>query len=375
MQYSHSGRSSVSGFSARDLTAPWRHIDGVLMAAVTGVAIMGALMVWSATRHTDDNGALIYRHLFFLVVGVAMMAAVSLLDYRRLADWWQVIYGVSLLALVGVLTPLGAVVNGTSGWYRFGPVSLQPAEFAKLGTILAVASYLGSVERVDLRRLGVALGLLCVPLGVTLMQPDLGSALVFVAIALGMLVVGGVRVGHLAALAALAVVAIAVVLSAGVLDEYQQERITNFATPNGQSYNVTQAQTAISSGGLRGYGYGQGPQTRGGFVPVQESDFIFTVAGEEWGFMGAGLLVGLFGVIVWRVWRTAQLAADPLGTLLCVGVMSMLLFHIFENIGMTLGIMPVTGIPLPMVSYGGSSVMASCVAIGVVQSVHMHRFS
>jgi rod shape determining protein RodA len=375
MQYSHAGRSAASGFSARDLTAPWRHIDGVLMAAVTGVAIMGALMVWSATRHTDDNGALIYRHLFFLVVGVVMMAGVSLLDYRRLADWWQVIYGVSLLALVGVLTPLGAVVNGTSGWYRFGPISLQPAEFAKLGTILAVASYLGSVERVDLRRLGVALGLLFVPLGVTLMQPDLGSALVFVAIALGMLVVGGARVGHLAALAALGVVAIAVVLSAGVLDEYQQKRITSFATPDGQSYNVTQAQTAISSGGLRGYGYGQGPQTRGGFVPVQESDFIFTVAGEEWGFMGAGLLVGLLGVIVWRVWRTAQLAADPLGTLLCVGVMSMLLFHIFENIGMTLGIMPVTGIPLPLVSYGGSSVMASCLAVGVVQSVHMHRFS
>jgi rod shape determining protein RodA len=375
MQYSHSGRSATSGFSARDLTAPWRHIDGVLLAAVMGVVVMGALMVWSATRHTEDNTGLVYRHLFFLVIGVAMMAAVSLLDYRRMADWWQLLYGASLLALVGVLTPLGAVVNGTSGWYRLGPISLQPAEFAKLGTILAVASYLGSVERVDLRRLGVALGLLCVPLGVTLMQPDLGSALVFVAIALGMLVVGGVRLGHLVALAAVGVVAVAVVLSVGVLDDYQQKRITSFATPNGQSYNVTQAQTAISSGGLTGYGYGRGPQTRGGFVPVQESDFIFTVAGEEWGFMGAGLLVGLLGIIVWRVWRTAQLAADRLGTLLCIGVMSMLLFHIFENIGMTLGIMPVTGIPLPLVSYGGSSVMASCLAVGVVQSVHMHRFS
>lgn len=332
-------------------------------------------MVWSATRHTDDNTGLIFRHLMFMLIGLGLMGAVSLLDYRRLADWWQIIYGASLLLLVGVLTPLGAVVNGTSGWYRFGPVSLQPAEFAKLGTIVAVAAYLGSLDRIDLRRLGIALSLLVVPLGVTLMQPDLGSALVFAAIAVGMLVVGGVRVGHLAALAVLGVLAMVFVFSSGLLDEYQQDRITNFATPDGQSYNVTQAQTAISSGGLTGYGYGKGPQTRGGFVPVQESDFIFTVAGEEWGFMGAGLLVALLGVVIWRIWRTAQLAADPLGTLLCVGVMSMFLFHIFENIGMTLGIMPVTGIPLPFVSYGGSSIMASFTAIGVVQSVHMHRFS
>jgi rod shape determining protein RodA len=187
--------------------------------------------------------------------------------------------------------------------------------------------------------------------------------------------VGGVRFRYLAVLVLLAVGVVAGMLAAGVLDEYQQERLSTFLSTDGQSYNVTQAQTAISSGGLTGYGFGEGPQTRGGFVPVQESDFIFTVVGEEFGFLGSALLVGLFGVVIWRIWRAAQLAQDSTGMLLCVGILSMFLFHVFENVGMTLGIMPVTGIPLPFVSYGGSSVMVSFLAIGLVESVHMHRFS
>ncbi len=332
-------------------------------------------MVFSATRHTDDRSDLIWRHGLFIVIGCVLMAVAALIDYRRLADWWPVFYGISITALLGVLTPLGATVNGTSGWYRLGPLSFQPAELAKLGTILAVAAYLGSADRVDLRRLGIALALLGAPLALVMMQPDLGSALVFAAIALGMLVVGGVRLRQLAVLAVLGIVAVGVLLASGALDEYQQDRLSDFLSTEGQSYNVTQAQTAISSGGLTGYGFGEGPQTRGGFVPVQESDFIFTVVGEEFGFLGSALLVGLLGALIWRIWRTAQLAPDQLGTLICVGIMSMFLFHMFENIGMTLGIMPVTGIPLPFVSYGGSSIMASFAAVGIVQSVHMHRFS
>ncbi len=368
-------RRPGSGFSARDLSAPWRHVDGVLAFTVCVVAVMGSFMVYSATRHNPATEDLILRHVVFVAIGLVLMAGISLVDYRRITDWWQVIYGLSVLLLLGVLTPLGATINGTSGWYRVGPISLQPAELAKLGTIIAVAAYLGRADRVDLRRLGISLGLLGVPLAITLLQPDLGSALVFVAIALGMFVVGGVKLRHLLVLVVAGILAVVVLLTSGTLDDYQQERLTSFATPNGQSYNVTQAQTAISSGGLTGYGYGAGPQTRGGFVPVQESDFIFTVAGEEWGFVGAGALVAALGVMIWRIWRAAQLSPDKTGTLLCVGILSMFLFHIFENIGMTLGIMPVTGIPLPFVSYGGSSVMASFLAIGLVQSVHMHRFS
>ncbi len=366
---------SFGGFRSRDLTAPWRHIDVGLMVAVGLVIVMGTAMVYSATRNLAGGAGYMARHGLFIVLGIVIMGALSLIDYRRIADWWQILYGISIVLLLGVLTPLGATVNGTKGWYKFGPFTLQPAEFGKLAVIIAVAAYLGSADRVDLRRLGVALGLLAVPTGITLLQPDLGSALVFIVVALGMLVVGGVQVRHLLVLVVLGIVAVLGILNSGTLDQYQQERLTSFVTPNGQSYNVDQAQKAIGSGGLTGYGFTKGPQTRGGYVPEQETDFIFTVAGEELGFIGAGGLVLLLGVIIWRIWRVAQLAADPLGTLICVGILSMFLFHIFENIGMTLGIMPVTGIPLPFVSYGGSSMLTSFAAIGLVQSVHMHRFA
>ncbi len=363
------------GFRARDLTAPWRHVDVILMVAVGLVLLLGLAMVYSATRRFPDGSGFVLRQGMFAVVGIAIMMGLSLVDYRRIADWWQAIYAGSVVLLLGVLTPLGATVNGTKGWYRFGFISLQPAEFAKLATILAVAAYLGSVDRVDLRRLGVARALLGVPMGITLLQPDLGSALVFIVIAMGMLVVAGVRLRHLAVLVLLGVVAVLGILNSGTLDQYQKDRLTSFVSPTGQSYNVDQAQKAIGSGGLTGYGFTQGPQTRGGYVPEQQTDFIFTVAGEELGFVGAGSLVLLLGVIVWRMWRAAQLASDELGTLLCVGILCMFLFHIFENVGMTLGIMPVTGIPLPFVSYGGSSLLVSFTAVGLVQSVHMHRFN
>jgi rod shape determining protein RodA len=371
---SASGSTSRSAFRARDLTAPWRHVDGILLGAVGGVVVLGVLLVNSATRNVPGGGSYPWRQAAYVGLGVGIMAVLSLVDYRRLADWWQAIYAVSVVLLLGVLTPLGSVINGTRGWYQFGPLNLQPAEFAKLATILAVAAYLGQVDRVDLRRLGVALGLLGVPMTVTLLQPDLGSALVFIGIALGMLVVAGVQMRHLMVLVLLGLVAVFAILNSGTLDDYQRERLTSFVSPDGQSYNVDQAQKAIGSGGLTGYGLTNGPQTRGGYVPEQETDFIFTVAGEELGFVGAGGLVLLLGVIVWRMWRGAQLAADTVGTLVCVGIMSMFLFHIFENVGMTLGIMPVTGIPLPFVSYGGSSMLTSFAAVGLVQSVHMHRF-
>ncbi|MFZ4668677.1 MAG: rod shape-determining protein RodA [Microthrixaceae bacterium] len=366
--------ASPSGFRSRNLGAPWRHVDVVLAGAVGLVLLLGLLVVYSATRRFGDGNGYVARQVFFALVGAATAAGVALIDYRRIADWWQALYVVSVVALVGVLTPLGTVVNGTRGWYRFGPVALQPAEFAKLATILAVAAYLGSVDWVDLRRLGAALGLLGIPTAITLLQPDLGSALVFIVIALGMLVVAGVRMKHLAVLVTVGVLAVIGILNSGALDQYQKDRLTSFVSPSGQSYNVDQAQKAIGSGGLTGYGLTNGPQTRGGYVPEQQTDFIFTVVGEELGFLGAGGLVLLLGIIVWRIWRAAQLAADMLGTLLCVGVMSMFLFHIFENVGMTLGIMPVTGIPLPFVSYGGSSMLVSFIAVGLVQSVHMHRF-
>ena len=373
-------RRKISGFRGRDVSSGWKHVDIVLLVATGLVLLFGLVMVYSATRRFPGGAGILLRQGLFVVVGIAAMFGVSLIDYRRIADWWQIIYGVAMLVLAGVLSPLGSLgAFGTKGWYAFGPVVFQPVEIAKLATVLAVASYLGSVDRVDLRRLGTALVLLGVPMALTMMQPDLGSALVFIVVGLGMLVVGGVRVRHLSILVILGVVAVFGILQSSALDQYQKDRLTAFANPDGVSakarYNIDQAQTAISSGGLTGYGLGKGPSTRLGYVPAQQTDFIFTVAGEEFGFVGSGLLLILFAIMIWRIWRAAQLAADSMGTLLCIGVMSMFLFHIFENVGMNLGIMPVTGIPLPLVSQGGSAVVASCIALGLVQSVHMHRYA
>ena len=373
-------RRSISGFRGRDVSSAWKHVDIVLLVATALVLLFGLVMVYSATRRFPGGTGILLRQGLFVVVGIAAMFGVSLIDYRRIADWWQIIYGVAMLVLAGVLSPLGSLgAFGTKGWYAFGPLVFQPVEIAKLATVLAVASYLGSVDRVDLRRLGTALVLLVVPMGLTMLQPDLGSALVFIVVGLGMLVVGGVRMRHLTILVILGVVAVFGILQSSALDQYQKDRLTAFANPDGVSakarYNIDQAQTAISSGGLTGYGLGKGPSTRLGYVPAQQTDFIFTVAGEEFGFVGSGLLLILFAIMIWRIWRAAQLAADSMGTLLCIGVMSMFLFHIFENVGMNLGIMPVTGIPLPLVSQGGSAVVASCIALGLVQSVHMHRYA
>jgi len=373
-------RRSISGFRGRDVSSAWKHIDIVLLVVTGLVLLFGLVMVYSATRRFPGGPGILLRQGLFVVVGIAAMFGVSLIDYRRIADWWQIIYGVAMLVLAGVLSPLGSLgAFGTKGWYAFGPLVFQPVEIAKLATVLAVASYLGSVDRVDLRRLGTALVLLVVPMGLTMLQPDLGSALVFIVVGLGMLVVGGVRMRHLTILVILGVVAVFGILQSSALDQYQKDRLTAFANPDGVSakarYNIDQAQTAISSGGLTGYGLGKGPSTRLGYVPAQQTDFIFTVAGEEFGFVGSGLLLILFAIMTWRIWRAAQLAADSMGTLLCIGVMSMFLFHIFENVGMNLGIMPVTGIPLPLVSQGGSAVVASCIALGLVQSVHMHRYA
>lgn len=367
-------------FRSSDRTSPWRHVDMALVGSTFLVSVFGLVMVFGASRRYESGASYVVKQSAFMIIGWALMAGLSLIDYRRILDWWQVIYGASLILLGGVLTPLGSLGDyGTKGWYALGPVAFQPVEIAKLATIIAVAAYLGAADRVDLRRLVVALVMFGAPMGLTLMQPDLGSSLVFIVVGVGMLVVGGVDLRYLVALALVGVIGVVGILQSDALDQYQRDRLTAFANPDGVSararYNVEQAQTAISSGGLTGYGFGRGPSTRLGYVPAQRTDFIFTVAGEEFGFLGAGTLLGLFGVIIWRIWRVAQLARENAGRLLCVGVMSMLLFHIFENVGMNLGIMPITGIPLPLVSQGGSAVVAACVAIGLVQSVHMHRYA
>ena len=367
----------------RNPAAPWRHVDLVLLGTMTAIALIGTVMVFSATRGSsadDVNTAVLERHLVFLATGFTVMALVTMVDYRRFRDFALIAYGTVCTLLLLVISPLGTEVNGAQAWFQLGGFQLQPSEFTKVAVILVLAS-LGAHfgGDIDLRRLGVLLAVGGLPLALILVQPDPGTALVLVAITMGLLLVAGVRAKHIAALTLFGLVALIGALNSGVLEDYQQDRLTVFLNPSAglkaEAYNLNQSKIAIGSGGVLGKGIFEGTQTQLNIVPEQHTDFIFTAVGEELGFVGAGTLLLLFAILCWRVWRIAQLSRDQLGMLLCVGVLSMLVFQMFQNAGMTMGIMPITGIPLPLVSHGGSSTIALFAALGLVQNVHMRRFS
>jgi rod shape determining protein RodA len=363
--------------------AAWKHVDLVLLACTVAVSALGALMILSSTRGTDPETydlSYVRRQVLFLGLGVLAMVLVTLVDYRRLRDYAWLAYGLGLGLLALVVSPLGTEQRGTQAWFQLGPFQLQPAELAKVVTILAVAALLaGSTVPLRLHRVGLALALFVVPTGLIMLQPDLGTALVFVALAMGMLFMGGARPRHVVVLTAVGVIAVVGVLTSDVLQDYQRERLTGFldqdrADVQEEAYNLDQSKAAIASGSTSGKGLFEGTQTRLGFVPEQHTDFIFTAVGEELGFVGSATVLGLLALMCARIWRTAQMARDRLGMLICIGVLTMLVFQIFQNVGMTMGVMPITGITLPFMSYGGSSVLASWLAVGLVLNVHMRRF-
>jgi rod shape determining protein RodA len=367
----------------RSTTHVLRHVDGILLAAVGALAVIGVVMVYAAThgpRTTTNDTFFMERQAMFVVIGAGALAAIAAVDYRVLRDWFAPIYVASCAALLLVVSPLGSEAKGIKGWFQLGPFQLQPSEFAKLALIVALAGFLTADRtHLDARRLLQALALAGVPMALIMLQPDLGTVLVFCAAGIGTLLVAGVSGRQLAAMAVVAALAVTAVLTSDVLAEYQKDRLTNFVSPGSvdpaDAYNLEQSQIAIASGGITGQGLFRGGQTSNGFVPEQQTDFIFTAVGEELGFLGATLVLALYGVVLWRVWRTAQLARDGFGVLVCAGVFSMLLFQVFQNVGMTMGIMPITGIPLPFMSYGGSSIIAMFLAVGLVLNVHMRRFA
>jgi len=310
------------------------------------------------------------------------MVLTSLVDYRRYRDLAPVLFLGTCTLLAVVVSPLGSERKGTQAWFQLGPFQLQPSEFAKLALIVGLAAVIAQFrEEIDVRRLLAALAVVGVPLAMIMLQPDLGTGLVLVAIAAGVLLVGGVEPRHLAALTVVGALGVAFVLNSDLLADYQRDRLTTFLNQSDDeglrddAYNLDQSKIAIGAGGPFGRGLFNGTQTRLDNVPEQHTDFIFTAVGEELGFVGAGTLLALFAILIWRIWRTAQLARDDFGSLVCVGVLCMLLFQIFENVGMTMGIMPITGITLPFVSYGGSSLLSTFVAVGLVLNVHARRFS
>jgi rod shape determining protein RodA len=351
------------GRMSRNPASPWRHVDLVLVGCIAAIGGLGCLMIFSSTRGpnpSDFHTTFLVKQLVFMAVGAGAMT----------------------LALLLVVSGLGSTKKGTQAWFQLGGYQLQPSELAKIVVIVTMASVIAHFDsELDLGRLIAVLGVLAVPMGLIMLQPDLGTALVFVAVGMGMLLIGGAQLRHIVAITLIGIGGAFLVLHSGMLATYQQCRLTTFISPGsdcaqqGAGYNVDQAKVTISSGSFLGKGPFNGTQTRLGNVPEQHTDFIFTAVGEELGFVGSATLLTLLAVVAWRIWRTAQMARDPLGTLICIGVLSMFVFQVFENIGMTMGIMPVTGIPLPFMSYGGSSTLTEFIAIGLVLNVHMRRFS
>jgi rod shape determining protein RodA len=379
------GVRPASRGTTRELAAPWRHIDLVLLGAVLVITALSLVMIYSATRNQQAATALgggyyLERQAIYVGVGLAAMAVVALIDYRSLPEFAPVLYVVTLVVLLLVVSPLGATKRGSQAWFQLGGFQLEPSEFAKATMIVCLSAFIAR-HRSDLDggRLAAVLGLIAVPLVLIYRQPDFGTAMVFAGILLALLLVGGARPRHLGALVLLGVLGAGAVLQLGVLKEYQVARLSAFFNPQGDaqgtSYNLRQSQTTIAAGGLKGKGMFEGSQTNLSFVPEQHTDFIFTAVGEQLGFIGAVTLLALFAIVVWRTWRSAVVSRDRFGTLICVGVLAMIVFQVFENVGMTMGITPVAGIPLPLMSYGGSSTVASFICIGLVLNVHMRRFA
>jgi rod shape determining protein RodA len=379
-----SGSIIVTDRRARFHASPLRHVDPLLLGAPIALAGLGLLMVYSSTHRKLQEAGLdpydfVKRQGIAIGVGIVAMLVLTAIDYRRLRELALLGYAATVLMLVAVLR-VGANVKGAQARFDIGPFQLQPGEFAKLFLILVLAGYCAQHrDGMTARRLVVALGICALPMGLIMLQPDLGTNLVLVASSFTILMMAGVRARQLIVLLLLAFTLAVVSVQAGVLDQYQVNRLTSFAdlgtNAEKSGYNQEQSQIAVSNGGLTGQGLFGGSQTNGQYVPEQHTDFIFTVVGEELGFVGGAAVIGLFGIIVWRILRAARLAQDTFGTLCCMGVLGMFVAQMFENIGMAMGIMPITGIPLPFMSYGGSSIIVSFACIGLVANVRMRRFS
>ncbi len=363
----------------------WDRFDAVMALSALGLVGLGLLLIHSGSRNDYTGSALsfanpVVKQLAFALVGLGAMLVMSRVDYHRLTHYWWLWYGVSLLSLVAVLI-VGQTRFGSTRWFDVGPVQVQPSEFAKVAVIVALARFFAEYggDARDLRALLVSLAIVTPVALLIFVEPDLGTAAVTMAIWLGVVVVAGVNRGHLAVLAALCLAAAPFVWTFAVAD-YQVERVSILVDPYrdqgglGAGYNVIQAETAIGSGGLLGKGLGNGEQTQLEFLKVPTKDFIFSVLGEELGFAGAMGLFALYILLLWRGIRAAQIAGDAAGQLIAVGIVVLILTQTFINIAVNVGLFPVTGIPLPFVSQGGSSLVALFASLGILQSIILrHR--
>ncbi len=362
--------------ASRPLAARLARADWGLVVAAGGLSLVGALLVWSAT-HEQVGPALAVRHLVTTAVGVAAALAVLLLDVRRLRALAPVAYVGGVVGLLLVLTPLGQTVNGSRSWlFLPGGFSLQPAELAKIGLVLGLAVILAEGRDrwrpPQAREVLLAWALAGLPVVLILLQPDLGSALVLGMLSVGVVAASGASWRWTVAALAGTVTAVVAAVRVPLLDPYQVDRLLAFRDPSldplGIGYQTRQVRLAIASGGWDGAGLGEGLHTQGGFIPFQHTDFVFSVAAEELGLLGAGGLLLLLGFLVLRALVVALRCEDPFARLVAVGVASWFAFQVVQNVGMNLGLVPVTGLPLPFLSYGGSSMLACWVAVALVSA-------
>lgn len=374
----------------KELRSPLRYADYSLGLVAVVLSAIGVALNYSATwRILEFNGqdpaTFAKRQILFVVIGIVVMLAAAFLDYRLYRDFANPAYLVVMLALVGVLF-FGVERNGARAWYELPgqTFQIQPAEFAKVAVVVALAAFVANQGgHLRLVTLSNAYLMLAVPLGLIYLQPDLGTMLVFVAIGMGVLLVAGAQLKHIFVTSLIGVVVVVAMFNSdnlggpALLRQTQEQRLTAFLDPTfdlqGASYNINQSQIAIGAGGLTGQGWLQGTQTNLNLVPEQETDFIFTALGEEFGFVGVSLLLLLYAYMLARIWFIARASNDLFGAFACVGALSMLTFQIFQNIGMTMGIMPITGIPLPFLSHGGSSTVVAFGLIGLVINVSARR--
>src|SRR5580698_4902125 len=362
--------------------------DLILLTATLLVSIVGVVMVYTATRGTllaqgDDPKTFLKKQGLFVILGIIVMVVLAVFDYRRLEPVTTLLYWLIVLSLLGVFV-VGSSAQGAARWFTLGPLQLQPSEFAVLALVLAIASYCARRDEEglawrDVFRLLIMAG---IPIVLVLLQPDLGTAMIMVIVLLVLLAVAGLPIRILVMLLVGTVLLAVVAIETGLLHHYQIARLTTFLDPNSHStnpyvqsaiYNTQQAKNAIGSGGLLGSGIGHGTATNLGYVPEQQTDFIFTAVAEQLGFVGAVGVLALLGVIAWRVLHAAVVARDTFGRLICSGLFAFIAFSVFQNAGMTMGIMPITGIPLPFISYGGTAVLVFFGAVGLALSVGARR--
>lgn len=364
-----------------------RNLDKVLLLVIAALISLGLVVISSAARGyvgIDAASGFVMKQAVSMTLGAVAMIILLCFDYSEFERMWPLIYGLNIVLLAAVLV-IGKTTNGAQAWIGLGPVHIEPGEYGKVMLILTLAHQVSKQERLktiwDLFPVAIHVG---VPLALIMLQPDLGTALVYCAITAAMLFVAGFPVWKLAVLGGTPIAGVVAWVFAHVhwgvwifFDDYQVKRLTNFVNPMadiaGSGYQVFQSIIGIGSGGLLGKGLYQGTQNMLGFLPEQPTDFIFSVVGEELGFIGGLVIICLFMLLVWRLMAAASEAKDRYGMLIATGVTAMIAFHVLENVGMTMGVMPVTGIPLPFISYGGSSLITNLLAMALVLNVGMRR--